>query len=279
MELDGKTVSSWAERARPEDLKWLVGSEYSDSEHVWSVSSANHVALEIIENGINKAISRPFSFFATGTFFISDETGRLVSGLIDALQTPAERKVAEANEYLSHCGFSPSKLGGDSNAIFLFKAIKDFKENGQLLEGDQWEELHAILNNGDTSVMRCGAKFVAQWVGHSESQFKGCFDVRRRVLLAVLHRHTGELDKSLSVSAVVDRPKIQLIGGDSSIAVLCTTRGATLMDAAEGRPSQWTELLRKARKSLDRANAISEGDSEEIRNAYMRLKKLENQRI
>jgi len=48
------------------------------------------------------------------------------------------------------------------------------------------------------------------------------------------------------------------------------------MDLAEQKAGSRGVCLAKARLALNKANAASEGDSEHVRNAYMRLKKLEN---
>ena len=48
------------------------------------------------------------------------------------------------------------------------------------------------------------------------------------------------------------------------------------MDVAENKPGRRTELLRAARLTLNKANAMSGEDSEEIMAAYKRLKKLDS---
>jgi hypothetical protein len=49
------------------------------------------------------------------------------------------------------------------------------------------------------------------------------------------------------------------------------------MDLAELQTSKRNDLLKEARLKLNRANAISVGDSEFIREAYQRLKSLDRQ--
>jgi len=123
--------------------------------------------------------------------------------------------------------------------------------------------------------MRRSTQFIAQWIEQSEKENKGRFDIYRRVLLAYLYRHTGQLDKALEVSAIVEFPRNRLLGTDASISVLCTTRAAALMDSAKMKPSKAMDLLRVARLTLNKANAMSKSDSDEIRNTYKLLKKLE----
>ena len=80
----------------------------------------------------------------------------------------------------------------------------------------------------------------------------------------------------MEASDIVDLPRNRLNGSNSTMSVLCTTRAATLMDAAENKPGRRTELLRAARLTLNKANATSGEDSEEIMVAYKRLKKLDS---
>ena len=48
------------------------------------------------------------------------------------------------------------------------------------------------------------------------------------------------------------------------------------MDGAENKPERRSELLHAARLALNKANAMSGDDSEEIMVAYKRLKKLDS---
>ena len=57
--------------------------------------------------------------------------------------------------------------------------------------------------------------------------------------------------------------------------VLCTTRAAAMMGMADLKPTQRSKLLREARLTLNKANAMSSGDSSEILAAYRRLKMLD----
>lgn len=81
---------------------------------------------------------------------------------------------------------------------------------------------------------------------------------------------------SLLASDVVDLPSTQFSVRGPLLAELCTVRAATMMDLAERKASSRGEYLAKARSALNKANALAEGDSDYVRNAYMRLKKLES---
>lgn len=207
---------------------------------------------------------------------MDDEIGCQVRQKINDTLSKGDKNIVEANMYLGTRGFFVSELGGDGNVLLLANAIRSFDQKGKIPNSDEWERIHELLTHSKASVMKCGAKFISEWIIHSEKQNEGLFDVYRRVLLATLYRHSGLLDKALETSDIVDLPRNRLNGSNSTMSVLCTTRAATLMDAAENKPGRRTELLRAARLTLNKANATSGEDSEEIMVAYKRLKKLDS---
>ncbi|MFH1872628.1 MAG: hypothetical protein ABIK82_12435 [Pseudomonadota bacterium] len=277
-QLDGDDVARWASRASQDDLVLLANAEYSDVDDIFVVQGVGPTGLAIAKDGQSQPVLRPYSFFSSGTFFLNDEPGTLIAELIKGSMSPIEKRIGGANEYLLKRGFAVSELGGDTVALFLSDAIRNFEDFGLPPNDEQWSRASDILTNGSASVMKCGTKYVAKWVEHSETQNGGRFDFYRRVLLSVLYRYTGQPDKALQVTAVVDSPQhIYAAGGKSSMSVLCTTRAATMMDLAELQPANRTDLLTKARQTLNKANALSGSDSDEIREAYSRLKRLELQ--
>lgn len=276
LQLDGDDVAHWASKASKEDLVLLENAEYSNADDIFVVRGAGQTGLSIAKDGQSQPVLRPYSFFYSGTFFLSDELGTLIAELIKGSMSIFQKRIVDANEYLSVHGFAVTELGGDTIAIFISDTIRNFEKLGLSPNDVQWSRIHDILTNGSTSVMRCGAKYVAKWIDHSERINGGRLDFYRRVLLAVLYRHTGQLDQALQVISVVDSPQhINAAGGKSSMSVLCTIRAATLMDLAQLQPANRTDLLIKARQSLNKANALSGSDSDEIRETYCRLKRLE----
>ena len=276
IEFDGAEIVRWTSRATGDELTLLESAEYSDSDDIWIIKSATQSGLSVVKDGQFQQVLRPYGFFRSGTFFLSDDLGCQVRQKINGTLSQGDKNIVEANMYLGDRGFFVAELGGDRNVLLLANAIRNFDQKGKILNGDDWERIHELLTNSKTSIMKCGAKFISEWIIHSEKQNEGLFDVFRRVLLATLYRHSGQLDKALEASDIVDLPRNRLNGSNSTMSALCTTRAATLMDVAENKPGRRTELLLAARLTLNKANAMSGDDSEEIMAAYKRLKKLDS---
>lgn len=275
IEFDGAEIVKWTSRATDEELALLENAEYSDADDIWIIKSAKPSGLAVIKDGQFQQVLRPYGFFRSGAFFLDDEIGCQVRQKISDTLSQGDKNIVEANMYLGTHGFFVSELGGDGNVLLLANAIRNFDQKGKIPNSDDWERIHELLTHSKASVMKCGAKFISEWIIHSEKQNEGLFDVYRRVLLATLYRHSGLLDKALEASDIVDLPRNRLNGSGSTMSVLCTTRAATLMDAAENKPGRRAELLYAARLALNKANATSGDDSEEIMVAYKRLKKLD----
>src|SRR3989338_3019799 len=276
IEFDGAEIVRWTSQATDGELALLVNAEYSDSDDIWIIKSVKQAGLTVVKDGQFQQVLRPYGFFRSGAFFLIDEIGCQIRQKISDTLSQGDKNIVEANMYLGARGFFVSELGGDGNVLLLANAIRNFDQEGKMPNGDDWERIQELLTHSKTSVMKCGAKFISEWIIHSEKQNEGLFDVYRRVLLATLYRHSGLLDKALEASDIVDLPRNRLNGSNSTMSVLCTTRAATLMDAAENKPGRRTELLRAARLTLNKANATSGEDSEEIMVAYKRLKKLDS---
>lgn len=276
IEFDGAEIVRWTSRATEEELALLENAEYSDADDIWIIKSAKPSGLAVVKDGQFQQMLRPYGFFRSGAFFLNDEIGCQVRQNINDTLSQGDKNIVEANMYLGARGFFVSELGGDGNVLLLANAIRNFDQKGEIPNSDDWERIHELLTHSKTSIMKCGAKFISEWIIHSEKHNEGLFDVFRRVLLATLYRHSGQLDKALDASDIVDLPRNRLNGSNSTMSVLCTTRAATLMDVAENKPGRRTELLRAARLTLNKANAMSGEDSEEIMAAYKRLKKLDS---
>lgn len=278
MQIQGEDIVRWVISAPPDELKLLVGTDYSDISDEWRVIDVDPNGLRVSKIGSERIELKAFSFFRSGTFFIDiEEISNRICCLLRSSQEPWERELIRVKELLSSYGFSISELGGDGNVIALAAAVFEFTEHTVIPDGDDWLKVHEILSNSTVENKRVGAKHIKQWIDKAEEKLHGNFDVYRRVSLAHLYRHTGQLDKALIVSDVVDEPRHRLEGTNTSISVLCTTRAAAMMDLAEKQATQRNANLEKARLVLNKANANSGVDSSEIRAAYMRLNMLERQ--
>lgn len=275
IQIDGINIVRWVVDASPDDLSLLVLAEYSDKEDILVIRAAKHSGLTVVKIGSSGEIIRPINSFKTGTFFFGSDNGERIRNLISNSLSPSDKRVIEANNYLLAHGFLVSELGGDSPSLILADAIKNFEEHEEVPDGDNWNNIHALLIGRPIAVQRCAVKYISTWICHLENKKPEGFDVYKRVLLATLLRHSGQLDKSLEVSRIVELPHRRLLGTNSSISVLCTVRAATLMDIAEAQPNKMADLLKQTRLILNKANAMSGGDHIEILNTYQRLNKLE----
>ena len=235
IEFDGQQVIGWIKKSSSDDHFFLFECEYSDEKDVWSVGGLVSNELLISKDGDTKQFKRPLNFFEQGTFFFSLESGTKLRELLQASLTEVDKQIAHANEVIRSHGLSASELGGSSSVTFLAELIENYETKSILPDNGQWERLHEIFANRTTAIMRNGIPLITKWLIESENKNNGLFDLYRRVLLAVIFRRTGQFDKALKVSDVVDLPRAQHSGGFSSVSVLCTTRAATMMDLAEIR--------------------------------------------
>ena len=280
IDIDESDIARWAAKANADQLHLLVGAEYSDANDIWLIEVADENGLELFNVETGRRMRRAFSFFASGAFafsFSNEASGKVVKDLIHDSLSEFDRRILNARNVVSSHGFLVSDFDGDADVMKVATAIGQFEHEGKVPAGENWGDIHEILLRGERqSLMRCGAKLVAVWIDGAESRLDGCFDLFRRVLLAVLYRHTNQLAKALEVSDVVKMPQVKLLGGQGSIAVLCTTRAAALMDLAERSSDGCCALIQEARRSADRAYAISGGgESKEVMMVYSRLKALE----
>lgn len=279
IEIDGAEVSRWAAKAGEAEMAQLIGSEYSDADDIWKVEVADSSGLTVVSEGTSRRQKRTFEFFLRGSFFFQNDcAGKSVKDLIVGSLSEFDNAILDARNLVARYGFLISELGGDTYVMRLATVIRNYEGHDQVPNDDEWTEIHQILSQGQKqSVMRAGAKLVDMLLQKAEAGLNGGFDIFRRVSLAFLYRHTSQLEKALAVSEVVAQPRAVLVGGNRSIAVLCTTRAAALLDVAERlqNPIQKQAQIQQARLAVNRANAIGQGDSEEIMLVYMRIKKLE----
>ena len=277
IQIDGENIVRWAEVADSEDLSLLAGAQYSDINDVFIIRSAQNSGLSFVKENSSSELIRPIRSFKSGTFFFSGAKGERINKLICNSLSPFEKRVIDANNYLSAHGFHVSELGGNASSLTLADAILDFEEHKKVPDGDKWDDIHALLVEKPVATQRCGAKFISAWIHHVETESGEGFDVYKRVLLATLLRHSGQLEQSLEISKVVDISGRKLMGNNMSISVLCNVRAATLMDVATLQPNKRAYWLKLARITLNKANAMSGCDGIEVLTSYQRLNMLEKQ--
>jgi hypothetical protein len=181
----------------------------------------------------------------------------------------AELALYEAKNNLRSRGFHLNALGA-SDTEFLSSLLLEFQEHSYP-DGATWTKLHDLIKDGAVENMRAIVPFLKKWIDRSEAK-SGMYDLSRRILLAIAFRHTGQNQKAVEVSEVVNEHG-KYPNDQGCIAILCTTRAASLMDIAESGSPSPCEILARARKSLNRANAIR--SSEEIMLTYRRMKTLD----
>ena len=265
-EIEGSRMIDWVLKAGPSERRLLKNQEYADDNFVWSIKDVDELGFLVLKDDETKANFYPYKFFRDGVFYLEDEVGESIEKLLPPLViTPAD----EALTYLTGKGFSRTGLT-HSFALTLAEVIRNFEENSAIPDFQQWNEFRDEVTQCPLDVMRCSAPYVEKFVAESEKRI-GLTDFSRRVLLAVLYRHTGQFQKALLASqeAVTNSQH----SGDRSVPVLCTTRAATQMDVAEAQGNK--SLLSDARASLNKARAMTDGNSKEIMNCYFRLKKLD----
>ena len=276
-QFDGRGVVRWLDSATHEKRSILINAEYSDDDDIWTVRGVTVFTLLVCKDGEAKTIPRPFTFFSQGTFFLEAEAGLLLSTEITDSMSAAELRISQAKDFLSERGFPVSELGGDTVALLFADVISVFHSQSILPTEDQWDRINEVLKSGSKSLMKLGAKHISLWLKAAEDKREGRIDLYRRVSLASLYRHAGQFDQALEICEAADISVSQLDGGPSNLSALLTTRAATLMDLAELHTSKRNDLLKDARLKLNRANAISSGNSDFVREAYQRLKSLEHQ--
>jgi hypothetical protein len=282
VEIEGSRVVAWGAKAPLSDLEVLSNAEYSDSEAEYVLHQIDNSGLTILARNSDQALRRNWQFFSDGTFFLDHTKGAQLLQKIEDGLSPAAKEILNAREYLRRCGIITSELGGDLVVRKIYLILHAWEERKDVPEGKDWQYMIDIFSDGSSQMRSKGTSLVRSWVDHVERNRAGSavgrFDVYRRVGLAVLYRHSGQFDKALAVSEIVELPMNRL-EDRNSVAVLCTTRAATLMDLAEHKAQERPQLLKLARLTLNKANAMSGGDSDFVRETYVRLKKLETEAI
>lgn len=281
MEIDGRQIVAWLAKASEPERQSLIGSTYSDSDSEWRVEVLQPGKLLVREYPFDtscRVIQRPLLLFSDGAFFFEGIVGEQIMESVHASMTTQERRIEMAKSYLSALGFPLVDLGGDPAILSVFDALSLWEKEKAIPASEVRSRLYEIFKR-TVSLQRLGARFFERWVKHKEEQTTPTnYDAHLRLCWATLCRHSGKPELSLLASDVVDLPSTQFPARGPVLAELCTVRAATMMDLAEQKASSREEYLAKARNSLNKANALAEDDSDYVRNAYMRLKKLESSR-
>lgn len=278
VEIEGERVVPWGKVAPLNDLELLANAEYADAEAEYVLRQIDNSGVTISARNEKPEFRRNWQFFCDGTFFLDHEKGiQLLQKIEDAL-SPVAKEILDAKEYLRRYGIITSELGGDLVVRKVYEILRRWDQRKDVPEGSDWQYMIDIFTDGSSQLRNKGTSLVRSWIDHIEHNNSitsdGKYDIYRRVGLAALYRHSGQLHKALTVSEIVELPMNKLRDG-KGVSVLCTTRAATFMDMADLKPQQREVFLKSARLTLDKANAMSGGESEFVREAYRRLKRLE----
>ncbi len=279
MEIDGRQIISWLTKSSEPERQPLIGATYSDSDTEWRIEALQPDKLLVREYPFDascRVISRPLPSFSDGAFFFDDAVGDQIMQLVQDAMTTQERRIESAKSHLSALGFPLIDLGGDLAILNVSDALALWENEREIPAGEVRSRLYEIFKRS-ASLQRLGARYFEGWVKQKEGHTTPrSFDAHLRLCWATLCRHSGKPESALLATDVVDVPSDQFPIRGPVLAELCTVRAATLMDLAEQKAGSRGDCLAKARLALNKANAASEGDSDYVRNAYMRLKKLES---
>lgn len=269
MQIEGQKIFAWIQLCKESDRTLLVGTEFANNDDVWLVTGIDREWIELERTSDGAPSRKKLTFVLDGDFFIGAGISDQLEASRREVMSPGELAIEEAREKLLSTGLRASVLGA-SDAQFLAALISEFRDHS-FPDHDEWMRLHHLITEGPTENMRAIAPLLRKWLERSESEL-GHYDLFRRILLAVVYRHSGQLQKGIDISDVVDEHG-KCPNDQSSIAILCTTRAASLMDVAELGSKSPCEILSMARKSLNRAYAIR--GSEEVMLTYRRMKVLD----
>lgn len=269
MQIEGQKIFVWIQRCKEFDRTLLVGAEFSNDDDVWLVTGIDCEWIDLERTTDGAPSRKKLSFILEGDFFIGADISDRLEASRRKVMSVGELVYERARENLLSRGIRASALGTD-DAQFLSALISEFQDHS-FPDSASWIRLHYLVKEGPTENMRAIAPLLMVWLQRSESQL-GHYDLFRRILLAVVYRHSGQFQKAIEISNVVDEHG-KCPNDQASSAILCTTRAASLMDIAELGSKSPCEILSMARKSLNRANAIS--GAEEVMLTYRRMRALD----
>lgn len=279
MEIDGRQIIAWLAKASELERQSLIGSSYSDSHSEWRVEAVQPEKLQVREYPFDASCRmtlRALPLFSDGAFFFDAAAGEQVMRLVQATMSMQELRIETAKSYLSALGFPLVDLGGDPAILSVFDALSRWEKKREIPASEVRSRLYEIFKR-TASLQRIGGRLFEDWAKQQEEQTtRRSFDAHLRLCWATLSRHAGKPESALLASDVVDLPSAEFPIRGPVLAELCTVRAATMMDLAEQKSSSRSAYLAKARSALNKANALAEGNSDYVRSAYMRLKKLDS---
>lgn len=270
IQIEGQKIFAWVKKCKEGDRTILVGAEFSNNDDVWRVKGLDDEWIDLERTSDGVPSRKKLMFILDGDFFVCAGLSAQLEESRREGMSSGELALERAIEKLLSKGFRASALGADDTQ-FLSDLISRFQDNS-FPDFDEWMRMHELIADGPTENMRVILPLLKVWLQRSELQL-GHYDLSRRIFLAVVYRYSGQLQKAIDISNVVDE-QAQYPKDQSSVAILCTTRAASLMDMAESSSKSPCEILSAARKSLNRAYAIRA--SEEVILTYRRLRTLEH---
>jgi hypothetical protein len=267
-QIEGQMIFAWIQKSDAADHALLNESEFSNDDDVWVVKSIDREWLEMTTSEGDQ-VRKKLPFILNGAFFIEVPISQNIEASMRSSMSSFKLALDAAKNNLRSRGFNVNALGA-SHTEFLSSLLIEFQDLSYP-DVATWTKLHDLIKDGAVENMLAIVPFLKKWVDRSEAKL-GMYDLQRRILLAVAFRHTGQTQKAVEVSEVVNEHG-KYLNDQGCIAILCTTRAASLMDIAESGSSSPCEILARARKSLNRANAIR--SSEEVMFTYRRMKSLD----
>lgn len=277
IELDGSYVISWLERAGEIDRQLMIGASYADDESEWRIEQCDPKRLFVRAHPFRDShplLPRHLDFFSSGTFFFDCSTGEQIQRLAQESLTPAESKIIRAKEFLSSKNFHLRDFGGDSPMLQMYEVIQAWDDKQYIPEGQAMLEIYEIFKK-TTELQRQGVRYLSAWMETKECN--GVYEPYLRWGLATLLRHTGQADKALTITEVVELPNSRFPFSGEIVAKLCTVRAGVLCDLAEKATERRAHYVRSARLTANKANANSKGDSTYVREVYRRIKQLDDE--
>ena len=98
-QFDGRSVVRWLGSATHEKRSILIHTEYSDDDDIWTIHGVGTSTLMVCRDSETKSISRPFDFFSHGTFFLEEESARLLAAEIAGTMSAAELRISKAIDF------------------------------------------------------------------------------------------------------------------------------------------------------------------------------------
>jgi hypothetical protein len=280
IEISGKDLLSLLKRATLTELNALKDAEFADESDIWTLKNIDSTTVTLTDPSTGELRSRPIETLAEGSLYVSNQD--LAERILEAIEnsrTKTDKALMSAREKLERHGFFPSDLGSDGYLLRIAFCI-EAHESGISITPEEWGEFHEIVTEPEKqSVMRPASKLAHSMLELKESSIAGKADLFRRVTVAYLYRHTGRPSLALKICEAIDQSASTRIGSRTNLAVLSVLRGSSFLDLAEIEhdPTKKQELLARARKALDRANATATIDTEHCMKGYQRLRKIETE--